>query len=130
MELLLKEKTYQIIGACYEVHKQLGNGFLEAVYSEAFTIEFKERKIPYEKEKTIKIQYKNVFLDKRYVADLICYGKIIVELKALTALTSQHEAQLINYLKATGIKVGLLVNFGEGSLKYTRFVLENPRKSA
>ena len=128
--MLFQEETYQIIGACYEVHKTLGNGFLEAVYSEALTIEFKERKIPYEKEKTIKIQYKNVSLDKRYVADLICYGKIIVELKALTALTSQHESQLINYLKATGIKVGLLVNFGERSLKYKRLVLENPRKSA
>lgn len=130
MELLFRDETYQIIGACYEVHKQLGNGFLEAVYNEALTIEFKERKIPYEREKTIKIQYKNVSLDKRYVADLICFGKIIVELKALTTLTSQHEAQLINYLKATGLKVGLLINFGERSLKYKRLVLENPRKSA
>ncbi|MCX6271670.1 MAG: GxxExxY protein [Bacteroidetes bacterium] len=87
MELLFRDETYQIIGACYEVHKQLGNGFPEAVYSEALTIEFMGRKIPYEKEKTIKIQYKNASLDKRYIADLICFGKINVELKALTTLT-------------------------------------------
>ena len=127
MELLFKEETYQIIGACYEVHKHLGNGFLEAVYTEALAIEFNARKIPYEKEKIIKIQYKNEPLEKRYIADMICFGQIIVELKALMALSSQNEAQLINYLKATGLKVGLLVNFGERSLKYKRLVLENPR---
>ncbi len=120
--LVHEEKTYQIIGACFEVHKQLGNGFLEAVYAEALTLELKTRKVPFEQKKTLNIQYKETILSKKYVADLICYGEIIVELKSTAALTPQNEAQIINYLNATGLKVGLLVNFGERSLKYKRFV--------
>ena len=121
--LVHEEKTYAIIGACYEVHKHLGNGFLEAVYAEALTKELCTRKIQHEREKVLEIRYKDFILDKKYVADLICYDVIIVELKAISGLTPQNEAQLINYLKATGLKVGLLVNFGEKSLKYKRFVL-------
>lgn len=123
MEILFKEMTYNIIGACYEVHNNLGCGFLEAVYQEALAIELAERDIPFEKEKSLEISYKGVPLKKKYTADFICYSSIVVELKALTALTSQHESQVINYLKATGVKIGFLFNFGETSLKYRRLIL-------
>lgn len=119
-EYILKEETYKIIGACMEVHKTLGNGFLEAVYQEALEQEFKLQNIPYEREKQISISYKNKLLNKHYYADFICYDQIILELKALSSLTSDHEAQIINYLKATGYKIGLLVNFGARSLQYKR----------
>ena len=105
------------------MNKTLGCGFLEPVYQEALSIEFKKQHIPFEKEKVLSIVYKDIELEKKYVADFVCYGKIIVEVKALSALISDHEAQLLNYLKATGYKLGLLVNFGEKSLKYKRMVL-------
>jgi GxxExxY protein len=123
MDLILKDRTYEIIGACYEVHKNLGCGFLEAVYAEALAIEFEARDIPFVQEKILRIKYKSFVLEKRYVADFVCYSSVILELKALCALTSQHEAQVINYLKATRIKLGLLINFGESSLKYRRLIL-------
>ena len=124
VDLIYKEESYKIIGACMEVHKELGCGFLEAVYQEALEIEFKNQGIPYEREKELKIYFKGIELRKRYNADFICYDKIIVEVKALSALISDHEAQLLNYLKTTGYKLGLLVNFGEQSLKYKRMVRE------
>jgi GxxExxY protein len=120
---LFKEETYAIIGACFEVHKHLGNGYLEAVYSEALSIELRAKGFPFEKEKELRIVYKDMLLEKKYIADFVCFSTIIVELKALTALTSQHESQLLNYLKTTGLKVGLLINFGEPSLNYKRLVL-------
>lgn len=120
--LIYKEESYKIIGACFEVHKFLGNGFLEAVYQEALEIEFQAQNIPYEREKILTIQYKNKILDKKYIADFVCFEKIIIELKALSQLTSEHESQVLNYLKSTGFKLGLLVNFGESSLKYKRLV--------
>lgn len=122
-DYILKNETYKIIGACMEVHKILGNGFLEAVYHEALQEEFNVQNIPFEKEKQIKIAYKNKLLSKHYFADFVCYNQIILELKALSSLSTDHEAQLINYLKATGLKVGLLVNFGEKSLIYKRKIL-------
>ncbi len=122
-EYLFKEETYKIIGACMEVHKTLGNGFLEAVYQEALEEEFNLQHIPFEREKQILISYKNKVLNKHYFADFVCYNKIIVELKALSNLNSDHEAQILNYLKATGYKIGLLINFGEKSLKYKRKIL-------
>lgn len=106
-----------------EVHKTLGNGFLEEVYQEALEIELKSQNIPYEREKTINIQYKGVQLSKYYKVDFLCYDNIIVELKALSELNGNHRSQVINYLKATGLKVGLLINFGQSSLKYERIVL-------
>jgi GxxExxY protein len=121
--LIFKEEAYQIIGAAMNVHRVLGCGFLEAVYAEALEIEFTEQGIPYKREEPLKIEYKGHILNKTYAADFVCYDKIIVELKALSALDSSHEAQVINYLKATGYKLGLLVNFGEPSLKYKRIVL-------
>lgn len=107
-----------------EVHKELGCGFLEAVYQEALAIEFRHQGIPFEQEKVLSIVYKDIELEKKYVADFVCYGKIILETKAVKELCDNHRAQIINYLKATKMKLGLLVNFGEPSLKYERFVNE------
>lgn len=108
-----KEESYAIRGAIYAVHKELGCGFLERAYQDALEYEFKERGIPYEREKEIQIMYKGNPLGEPYRADFVCYGKIIIELKALVALENVHRAQVINYLKATGFKLGILVNFGE-----------------
>jgi len=127
MELLLKNEVYQIIGAAMEVHKILGCGFLEAVYQEALELEFQIKKIPYEREKTLQIEYKGNILKKGYVADFICFGKVIVELKALSNLCDDHYAQIINYLKATDNDVGVLINFGTISLQYKRVVFEKKR---
>ena len=122
-KLIYEENTYKIIGACIEVHKELGNGFLEAVYQEALEVEFENLRIPYDREKELSVYYKNQKLKKTYKADFICYNKILLELKALTYILSEHESQIINYLKATNLKVGLLINFGEKSLKHKRFVI-------
>ena len=122
-ELLYKSDVYKIIGAAMEVHKELGPGFLEAIYQEAMSLEFKLQKIDFEREKPLKIYYKGTLLDKKYISDFICYDKIIVELKALSELNSEHESQLINYLKATKLRVGLLINFGSKSLEYKHLVL-------
>ena len=123
VETFYKEESYKIIGACIEVHKELGSGFLEAVYKEALGIEFKNVKISYEREKELKIKYKGFYLDKKYFADFVCFNKIIIEVKAVNKLVSEHESQILNYLKATGYKIGILVNFGEKSLTYKRIVL-------
>ena len=117
-------RTYQIIGAAMEVHRILGHGFLEAVYKEALAIEFTLRKIPFKKEKDVNIFYKEQRLDTKYRSDFICYeNEVIVEVKALSKLSGTEESQIINYLKATGIKVGLLLNFGKESLEYERYVV-------
>ena len=118
--LIYKEESYKIIGACMEVHNTLGCGFLEAVYQEALAIEFEKRGIPYIREAELKIEYKGIILSKKYNADFICYDKIIVETKALSELASTHQSQVINYLNATKLKLGILVNFGEESLNYLR----------
>ena len=120
--LVYKEESYKIIGACMEVHKVLGPGFLEAVYQEALAIEFSHQGIPFEQEKELTITFKGIELEKKYNADFVCYGKIILETKAVKELCDNHRAQIINYLKATKMKLGLLVNFGEPSLKYERFI--------
>lgn len=120
----LKNETYSIIGAAMEVHKTLGCGFLEAVYQEALEIEFKKQQIPYKREEILNIYYKNEILKKHYLADFVCYDKIIIELKALAELSTDHESQVLNYLKATGLQVGLLLNFGAKSLQYKRIISE------
>jgi len=123
MTLIKKDLTASIIGAALEVHAILGNGFLEAVYQDALAIEFEKRKIPFAREKQIQIQYKGITLSKTYIADFVCFDEIIVELKALSATTKEHDSQILNYLKASNCKIGLLLNFGESSLKPRRFVL-------
>lgn len=121
--ILYKDEAYKIIGAAMNVHRELGCGFLEAVYSEALEIEFKQQNIPYMREVPLQIQYKGETLTKQYKADYICYNNIIVELKALSSFEGVHEAQVLNYLKATGHQLGLLINFGESSLKHKRLIL-------
>jgi len=121
-KIIYKEESYKIIGACLEVHKELGNGFLEAVYQEALEIEFINQGIPFEREKPLSINFKGHILKKKYTPDFVCYGKIIVELKALTELRTEDISQVLNYLKVSEYKLGLLVNFGESSLNYERFV--------
>ncbi len=115
-------RTYAIIGAAMEVHRVIGPGFLEKVYQEALEIEFQERGIPFEREKLLRIEYKGRVLNTKYFADFLCYGQVIAECKAQADLTGVDESQLINYLKATGMKVGLLLNFGAPSLQYRRLV--------
>jgi GxxExxY protein len=121
-EFLFKKETYNIIGAAIEVHNELGSGFLEAVYQEAFEIELIKQNIPFEREKLLSIFYKNQKLKKEYFADFFCYEKVIVELKATSGLTGIDESQLLNYLTATKIKVGLLINFGTPSLEHKRMI--------
>lgn len=112
-----------MVGAAIAVHKELGPGFLEAVYHEALEIEETERNIPFVSSKKLRIAYKGRTLTKEYEADQICFDQIIVELKAIDRLTSREDAQLLNYLKASGLRVGLLINFGSvGKLEWKRFV--------
>ena len=106
-----------------EVHKELGFGFLEAVYQEALAVELTKQEIPFEREKEINIIYKDIYLNKKYCVDFLCYDKILLELKALCSLSSENESQLLNYLKASQLRLGLIVNFGTPKLEYKRMVL-------
>ena len=112
MPMIYERECYAIRGAIFEVYSVLGSGFAEEVYQEALELEMGKRGIPFVPQQRLQIRYKEQVLNKLYVADMICYGKIILELKAVRALLPEHEAQLINYLKATSIELGLLVNFG------------------
>lgn len=110
--LLYSNESYAINGAAFHVYNSLGSGFLEAVYQEALEIEFQKRNIPYEREKELHINYDGVELKQTYKADFVCYGKIIVELKAVSTLDDSHRSQVHNYLHATQYRLGLLYNFG------------------
>lgn len=116
----LEDETYKIRGALLKVHETLGCGFLEKVYQEALEIEFNKREIPYKREVRLPIYYDGKALSTNYIADFICYDKIIVELKAVSSINEIHEAQVFNYLNATGYDLGLLANFGEISLVVKR----------
>lgn len=122
MEIVYRKESYDIIGAAMEVHKTLGNGFSEYVYQDALEKEFQLRGIPYEREKHMTVSYKGTILDHDFYADFVCYGRIIVELKAVKNLADENKAQVINYLKVSGLRLGLLLNFGGTSLAYERLL--------
>jgi len=122
-DLIYRDEVYAIVGAAIEVHKELGSGFLEAVYQEALQRELESRRIPFSPQRELVIRYKGEPLEKRYFCDLLCYENVMVELKALDKLTGKEEAQLLNYLKAAGLPVGVLINFGAtGKLEWRRLV--------
>jgi GxxExxY protein len=121
--LIYREETYRIIGLCIEVHRMLGKGHSEVVYKDALEYEFSINQIPFSREKSYKIKYKDIILSRGYNADFVVYDKIILELKAIESLTNSHVRQTLNYLAASKLKLGLLVNFGEESLVHKRVVL-------
>lgn len=123
-ELLYRDEVYRIIGACLAVHKDKGNGFAEPVYQDALEIELELTGIPFDAQRNYRIHYRDRPLEHTYTPDLLCFDKIIVELKAAKALTDEHRAQLMNYLKVTGLPLGLLVNFGSyPRLEWERIIL-------
>lgn len=121
-ELFYKEESYQVIGKCMEVHNNLGPGFLEIVYKDALEYEFKKANIPFQREKEYEVNYKGIILPHKFYADFVLFDKIILEVKAVSGITDEFIAQCINYLKVSGNKLALLVNFGELKLKYKRIV--------
>jgi GxxExxY protein len=129
-ELLLKNEVYAIVGAAMEVYNKLGSGFLEPVYQEAMEIEADLRRIPYSAQQPISLQYKGRALKKFYVTDLTCFGTVVVEIKALNHLSLREESRLLNYLKASAMQVGVLINFGSyPNLEWKRMVLTKSRQS-
>ena len=123
-KIIYKEESYAIIGAFFNVYKEKGNGFLEAVYQECLEIEFPFQKIPYEAQKDLQLTYRDQILKQTYKPDFLCYDKIIVEIKALSKIVDEHRAQILNYLNGSGFKLGILVNFGHHpKLEYERFIL-------
>jgi GxxExxY protein len=119
--IIYKQESYAIIGACFEVYNEKGCGFLEPVYQECLGIEFEYRQIPATVKPSLTLNYRGRKLTQTYQPDFVCFGKIIVELKAVSALANEHRAQLLNYLNATGFELGLLVNFGHyPGLEYER----------
>ena len=124
--LLYEKESYDILGACFNVYKTMGCGFLESVYQECLEIEFKEQNIPFAARKELKIMFREHELKQRFIPDFICYNKIIVEIKAVSEFSKKHQAQLFNYLKATKMKLGFLINFGHfPKLEYERMILTN-----
>lgn len=122
-EIVFKDESYAIMGACFEVYKQMGSGFLEPVYQECLALELGLQGIPFQEQPELPLAYKGRPLEKKYQPDFICYEKIVVEIKAVKELTDEHRAQVHNYLKATGYKLGLLVNFGHyPKVQYERIV--------
>ena len=129
-ELILKDEVFAIVGAAMEVHNVLGCGFLEPVYQEALEIELSKRKITHTPQKQLPIYYKGHRLKRAYVPDYIAFEKIVIEIKAINTLSSLEESQLLNYLKASNLKVGLLLNFGANSLEWKRMVRSKPEKNS
>ncbi|MFN8365555.1 hypothetical protein SDC9_01921 [bioreactor metagenome] len=121
-KIIFKEESYKIIGICMNIHSTLGNGFLEAVYCEVLEKEFVKNNIPYQREVKLDLFFNGEKLDKKYKADFICFDNIILEIKAVSFIHENFTKQTLNYLKATDKKLGLLINFGEKSLKYKRII--------
>jgi len=129
--MLYKEEAYEIMGACFEVYKEKGCGFLEEVYQEALEMELELQGIPYSSQQEIKLYYKSREMKRRYIPDFLIIGKIIVEIKAVDKLTDKHRSQVINYLHATGLELALLVNFGHHpKVEWERIVLQKNRKES
>ena len=122
-DLIYKDEVYSFIACCFEVHKNLGKGFLEAVYVDALCYELKKKNIPFERERKFEIKYKDIVLPHFYFCDLIVFDRIIIEIKAQENIISSHYKQLLNYLAISNCKLGILVNFGEDSLKFKRVML-------
>ena len=125
-DLIMKDEVYRVVGAAMAVSRELGAGFLEAVYQDALEIELTDQAIPFVAHPTIRVSYKGRVLSRRYVPDFVCYDQVVVEVKALRGLSSVEQAQLLNYLKATGHSVGLLLNFGTARLEWKRMVSSPP----
>ena len=123
MSLIYKEESYEIIGSCMEVHNELGHGFLEIVYKDALEVVFRQNNIFYERERAYPIYFQTVLLPHQFYADFVVFEKIILEIKSMSTLHDEHVAQTINYLKVSGNRLGLLVNFGKEKLEYKRLVL-------
>ena len=121
-DLIYKEESYQIIGRCMDVHNNLGSGFLEIVYKDALEYEFRMANIPFDREVQYKVNYKDIILPHKFYADFVVFDKIILEIKGVNGLVDEHIAQTINYLKVSGNKLGLLINFGELKLNYKRLI--------
>jgi len=127
--ILYPDESYAIMGDCFYVYKAMGCGFLENVYQECLEIEFEEQGIPFESYKEVKLKYRNRPLKQTYKPDFMCYDKIIMEIKAVSKLVDEHRAQILNYLNASGLKLGILVNFGHyPKLEYERFVLTREKE--
>ncbi len=125
---LHKEETYKIIGACFVVYNEMGCGFLESVYQECMEMELGVQSVPFQSQQKLRLKYKGKRLEKTFEPDFVCFDKITVEIKAVSVLTDEHRAQLINYLHASGLEVGLLVNFGNHrKLEHERFVCTTHR---
>ena len=120
--IILKEESYQLIGICMEIHRELGMGFKEIVYKDALEYEFKSKKIKFIREKEFKIQYKDIILPHSYYADFIIYDSIILEVKASYMIVNNFVTQTVNYLKASGLQLGIIANFGEKSFASKRVV--------
>jgi len=123
VNILYKEESYQLLGVLFDVHNELGGGFLEAVYSDAIQYELKLKSIPFEREKQYKISYKDIILPHHYFADFVVYDKIILEIKSTTNLNDRHTAQCLNYLKISGNKLAILANFEADKLMHQRILL-------
>ena len=121
--LLFKEESYKIIGICMKIHNSLGLGLKEVNYKDAMEIDFMEDNVPYEREKKYTVKYKGKILKKPYLADFVVYDAIVLEVKSSTAIIDVHVAQAISYLSVSGMKLSLIINFGERSLTYKRIVL-------
>jgi GxxExxY protein len=127
-DYIFQDETKKIIGLCMEVHQNLGFGFLEIVYKDAIEYELRKKLIPYEREKLFRVLYKDIVLPHSFYADYFAFGKIILEVKAQKGFAEENYAQVINYLAASGSSVGLLINFGESSLRFKRFAFTPKQK--